>query len=159
MRPSPAVLRSFRKPARMKNAIIILIIALLSGCSGGVWPSRSKVRATARRGTCFADILQTGSPVGRRYRPHSHPVSSHSARSIRAREAALLRHERQVPMNEAHGSGRVLGDCGARGFRSRQASALARPRFVCRSPSDLMVLMRYVGVRLICRRVERGVQQ
>jgi hypothetical protein len=32
----------------MKNATIILVIALLSGCSGGVWPGKSKVRATAQ---------------------------------------------------------------------------------------------------------------
>jgi hypothetical protein len=32
----------------MKNAIIILVIALLSGCSGGAWPGRAKVRATAQ---------------------------------------------------------------------------------------------------------------
>jgi hypothetical protein len=63
MRESPTVLRSFRKPARMKNAIIILVVALRSGCSGGVWPGRSNVWATARRGTCFARGLQTGSPA------------------------------------------------------------------------------------------------
>jgi hypothetical protein len=32
----------------MKIALMILVIALLSGCSGGVLPSRSKVRATAQ---------------------------------------------------------------------------------------------------------------
>jgi hypothetical protein len=32
----------------MKNAMIILVIAQLSGCSGGAWPGRSKVRATAQ---------------------------------------------------------------------------------------------------------------
>jgi hypothetical protein len=48
MQQSPAVLRSFRKPARMKDVIIVLVIALLAGCSGGVWPGTSKVRATAQ---------------------------------------------------------------------------------------------------------------
>jgi hypothetical protein len=32
----------------MKNAMIILVIVLLSGCSGGAWSGRSKVRATAK---------------------------------------------------------------------------------------------------------------
>jgi hypothetical protein len=32
----------------MKSAIIILVIALLAGCSGGVWPGTSKLRATAQ---------------------------------------------------------------------------------------------------------------
>jgi hypothetical protein len=32
----------------MKNAMIILVAALIAGCSGGVWPGTPKVRATAK---------------------------------------------------------------------------------------------------------------
>jgi hypothetical protein len=36
------------KPYRIKNAIVIIVMALLTGCSGGMRPGRSKVQATAQ---------------------------------------------------------------------------------------------------------------